>query len=352
MLMLMEGLIPLAAVLLGGCATTSPVNPPSVAAAWKERDGAPPVSSPRPPSATAGARTPEFTEDSASIATVNGRPIARSRIADLLMQSHGAGLLEQVVALYAAEDLAAAKGVTVTESDVDREFELALQRLVNPVAPTRSGSFDRAVAERLLESVLSERNISGEEFLIPVRRNAYLRKIAQTDLTLTDAQLRTEYDRRYGERVQVRHIQLTSAAEAARMQERLVLGEGFAELANRYSANTGSAADGGLLDPISASDDEIPENFRRTAFALRPGQISGVVRVGEWHHVLKLERRIPAENPDFQSVRDQLSVGVRERLADQRMRELYEKLLGQAAVDIHDPALRAAYQRRQSQRTP
>jgi len=332
-----------------GCETPPRAASPTVATAFHEREGEP------PPGATFHASTPApngSLAGSAAVATVNGRPVAASQLVDLLLRSHGPGILEQLVALYAAEDMAKKKGLSVTDKDVDQEFELSLRRLVNPLPTASPVPFDRTEAERLLESVLDQRNISREEFFLPLRRNAYLRKVASTDLTLTDAQLRAEYDRRFGERVLVRHIQLASSAEASRIQERLVAGESFAELATRYSANTASGKNGGLLDPISAVDDEVPENFRRAAFALEPGQISGVVRIGEWYHVLKLENQIAAEQPDFNSVKEELARAVRDRLVEARMRELYEQSLTQAKVDVQDPALREGYERRVRQRTP
>lgn len=311
--------------------------------AWEERDGnAASMKSPGASPASSASRSP--------IATVNGRPVAAAQLVDLLLRSHGPGLLEQLVALYAAEDLAAKKSLSITDADVDKELDLALRRLVNPLAAATPKSFDRADAEKVLETVLNERNISREEFFLPLRRNAYLRKVAQADMTITDAQLHEEYDRRFSERVRVRHIQLAGSAEASRLQERLAAGEMFAELAARYSANSASAKEGGLLDPISASDEAIPENLRRTAFALQPGQVSGVVRVGEWYHILKLEERIPAQQPDFSVVREELTRSLRDRLTESRMRELYEQTLIAAAVEVQDPVLRAAYERRVEQR--
>lgn len=337
-----------AALLAGpGCETPPSSATPSVTSAVRERDGIPPPGATlsNPPAEEKKAR-------SAAVATVNGRPVAASQVVDLLLRSHGPGILEQLVALYAAEDLAKKKGLTVGEKDVDQEFELALRRLAQPLSSLNSGSFDRAEAERILESVLSQRNISHEEFFLPLRRNAFLRKIALAELSVSEEQIRAEYARRYGERVQIRHIQLSSSAEASRMQERLASGEDFAELASRYSANAAGAKNGGLIDPISATDEELPDNFRRAAFALQPGQISGVIRVGEWYHVLKMEKRIPAESPDFAAVRGELTRAVSDRLVEARMRELYEQSLTQAAVDVHDPALREAYQRRVKQRAP
>ncbi len=189
------------------------------------------------------------------IATVNGKPILRDRVIGLLLRSHGAGVLEQLIGLETAAMAAAEKGLTITGADVDREYGRALRRLADPLASVTSTPFDRDAAEDLLETVLRTRNISREEFAIIMRRNAYLRKVIRAEHVVTEAQLREEFQRQYGQRIQVRHVQLASLSEVERVRERLAAGEDFGELAGRYSANAASARVGGLLEPFSAEND-------------------------------------------------------------------------------------------------
>jgi hypothetical protein len=337
------------ALFLVGCASRNAPPAGSVATAWQQRDStpAPPPTEYRPRAQTAA---PTIINDPAAqdapIAFVDGQPIARNRVVDLLLRSRGAGVLEQLMGLELAARSATEKGLSVTQSDVDFEFDLALRRLSDPLSPVTSDAFDRPAAEGLLDSVLSERNISREEFLVTLRRNAYLRKIVQSEQKITEDQVRAEFNRRFGERVQVRHIQLASAAEAGRVQDRLTAAEDFGDLASRYSANSASARRQGLLDPFSADDDEIPAAFRQTAFALKPGQVSSIVRVGEWYHLLKLERVLPREDRDFDEVRGKLERDLGERVSETRMRELYEKMLKEATIDVRDPSVREAFEQR------
>ena len=134
------------------------------------------------------------------------------------------------------------------------------------------------------------------------------------------------------------------------MQDRLAAGEDFADLASRYSVNTTSARKQGLLDPFSAADEEIPAALRQAAFALQPGQVSNVVRVGEWYHLLKLDRVLPAEPRDFDQVRGELEHDLRDRVNEAAMRELHEKLFQQATIDVRDPAVRPAFGRKRGRK--
>jgi parvulin-like peptidyl-prolyl isomerase len=287
------------------------------------------------------------TDQSATAATVNGRPIARREIVDLLLRSHGAGLLEQLILLEAAQALAEKNGIAISEADVDREYTLALRRISDPAQPVASEKLDRPAAEGLLESVLAERNISRDEFFITIRRNAYLRSIVLADRPMMDADLRAEYSRRFGERVQVRAIQFARLADAQIVREKLAAGEDFAELARRYSQ--GGARNAGLMTPFCTDDEEVPALLRQTAFSLELGQVSAVLRVGEWHYVIRLERRIPAEPRDFQEVIAELTAGARERISEPLLRERLERLEKEAVIEIHDPMLREAYERRKAQ---
>ena len=345
-----------AAALFGtGCASQDHAPVASVSDAWRQHDPTAPASTTayRPRAAEVGdAGAVPLASGEAPIALVAGRPIARSRVVDILLRSHGAGVLEQLIGLEVAMALATQRGLTVNEKDVDFEYALGLRRLSDPLSPATSGGADRAVAESLLDTVLAERNISREEFFITLRRNAYLRKLIEADLVFSEEQLRAEFARAYGDRVQVRHIQLAGAADAGRIKERLAAGEDFSDLASRYSANADSARNRGLLEPFASQDEEVPALFRQTALCLAPGQVSPVIRVGEWHHILKLEQRLPAETRDFTEVRGELERRLREREAELKMRELYETLLRDAEVDVRDPVLREAFERRRSPRSP
>ena len=260
--------------------------------------------------------------------------------------------MEQLIGLEAAAAALAERGLTVTQADVEREHDRALRELADPLSSMTPGPLDREAARRVLDQVLAQRNMSRQEFDIITRRNAYLRKIVESEQLIIDGQLRQEYERIYGERVQVRHIQLGTLADVERVKERLAAGEDFAELAGRYSANSATAPNQGVLDPFSASDERVPAILRETAFPLAPGEISSAVRVGQWYHLLKLEKRLPPQTCKFEDVRDDVERSVRDRLAGPAMYALFERLFREATIRIHDPALAKAFDRKHLDRGP
>ncbi len=333
-----------------GCAAGDRSSTASVSEAWRHRDDASEQQLPAPrqqPTTQPSANTPIAL--SVSLATINGRAIGRERVVGLLLRSYGGQVLEQMIGLETAKQATEARGLVVTQAHIDAEYDRALKRLSDPLASVTPGTFDRTTAERLLETVLTERNISREVYDLIMRRNAHLRQLALADWTCSESDLRHEFDRLHGRRVRVRHIQLATLDEVAQMRERIRGGEDLAALATSYSANAGSAARGGLLEPFSAVDEDVPAAFLQASFALQPGQLSDAVRVGEWYHLIELDGILPADSVKFEQVRDEVEAQLRDRKVDLAMPSLFEKLFEQATIEIHDPLLRDSFDRRRGQ---
>jgi foldase protein PrsA len=327
-----------------GCAARNAPPLPVVREAWFRQNAANPgaEASPVPSSLAPLSMNADFRADTEDdvLAIVEGRPISRRRVSELLWRSFGPGILEQLIGLEAAAHRAERKGLSVSEADVQREYDLALRKFANPWATNSTTPIDPVDTERLLDTVLAERRVSREEFMIGVRRNAYLRKLVETDLKLSEEQLDEEFRRAFGRRVEVRHIQLATLGEVSRVRDRLAAGEEFASLAERYSANTATAQNGGLLDPFTADDDSIPAVIRQTAFALEPGAVSSAIRVGEWYHLIRCGRILPAQEVALETVRPELERRLRDRLVPPAMEVLYQELIQGVRVQIQDPLLR------------
>jgi hypothetical protein len=294
------------------------------------------------------------------VATAGGRPIDRDLFLRLLIRGRGADVLRELVLLSEAERRVGERGLAVTAGDVEVEYAYTLERLTDSVVPagvTVEGATtgaggpprDRTVprenseGERMLSVLLAERNMSREEFLLSVRRNACLRKLASGEVPVSEGDIQDEYQRRYGERVQVRHIQGASMRDLQPALARVGMGEDFAEVAREWSAARTAAADGGLLAPFSLRDERIPAVLRGTADDLDEGEVSSAFRMGAWFHVIRMERRIPASTTPFDEARETVERAVRRRLEDEVMQRLHDDILREAEVEVHDPVLRDVY---------
>jgi foldase protein PrsA len=274
--------------------------------------------------------------------TVNGTPIERQRVIDLAFEARGLEAMQQIIVLELAKQEAQRRKLAVSQADVQRELRDALERIGREAGTEMSPPQQ----EEALEVMLEEKGVSRAEFMIGMERNAYLRRIAESDVNITEQTLREEFARTFGEKVQVRHIQL-DANDLRSVDETLdaLKREDFAAVARRLSRNADTARVGGELPPFTFDDAEMPAAMREAAFALSPGQVSTPIRTDNYFHILKLERRIPSEAARFEDVRPQVERRLRDRVVPARMNQLTVELFEQAEIRVIDGELRQKYER-------
>src|SRR5690606_35100039 len=110
-----------------------------------------------------------------------------------------------------------------------------------------------------------------------------------------------------------------------------------------------SGAGGGLLPPLSHADPSYPAVIRNMLVTLEPGQVSNPVAIENGYAILKLERKIAAENVKFDDVKEGLSLNVRRQEEQIQMRQLARTLLAQAEVVVLDPTLKESWDRQMEQ---
>ena len=110
----------------------------------------------------------------------------------------------------------------------------------------------------------------------------------------------------------------------------------FKNLARNYSSGLTAEA-GGDLGTFERG--ELPEDFEKTIFELKPGEISPVFRSVEGFHIFMMEEWVPRHAQKFYEVQDTVFdqlVADKERVAlDRYMKQLFLA----ASVEIHDEDL-------------
>jgi len=334
-------------VSLVGCARgPSPSPSPSVA----PTPSASP-SSAAGPAAPADRPLPQPLPDVA--ARVNGHTISTKTISALVEPGFQSGnvradrrpaayrqALDQLVSRELITQEAQVRRIAPDETAVARDYKQARDQFKSDGAWARflsSGGFDEAG----FRTELRTRNLVDAV----VKQEA-----ARVPAAVSDADAKAFYDQNpalfdAGERVRAGHILVrvpegagADVKKAARTRAEAALarvrkGEDFAAVAREVSEDPGSAPRGGDLG-VFAKGQMVPP-FEQAAFALTPGQVSGLVESQFGLHVIKVYERLPAGKVPFEPVKGQIKDHLAQTRKQQAVDELLRGLRAKAKIETY-----------------
>ncbi|WP_129125218.1 peptidylprolyl isomerase [Geomonas oryzae] len=112
-------------------------------------------------------------------------------------------------------------------------------------------------------------------------------------------------------------------------------GEDFAALAKKYSQDSAAAKDGGDLGSFKKSD-MLPE-IGDTVAAMKPGDVSSIVRSPAGLHIIKLEQKSREAGRPFEEVKDSIEEQLYKKKSDERFNQWVKDLRNAASIDIKQP---------------
>ncbi|WDI40116.1 peptidylprolyl isomerase [Bremerella sp. P1] len=257
-----------------------------------------------------------------TVAVVNREPISRDTLGDEALRRHGEDVLESLLNRHLISMACQQKGIQITEADIDNE--------ITNIAKKFGLSVDR-----WLGLLKEERNVTPGQY----RREIIwptlaLRKLAENQLAVTDAEIQVEYEKNYGPKVKVRMISLSERGLAEELRAKAAANpDSFADMAKDHSQDVNSAAARGLIPPIRKhiGNQEIED----TVFAMQPGEISPVLFVQGQYLIFKCEEHLPADQIPANSlpaIRQRLSDVVRESKMRDAAGDIYEQLQSSAQI--------------------
>jgi len=281
---------------------------------------------------------------------VNGAAVPMATLNDLLLQAGGLEMARHLVAGELVRQEAARHKIEITDADVQAEHDRTLRRMFGESTGDAKGGAGEAAArqrEQLLDQLLVQRKVSRVQWRLTMRRSAALRKLAGRDLTVTDQEIRDEFNDRFGRKVVVRHIQTASLADVEKILKRLAEKADFAELARKYSTN--AATRNAPLPPIGKNPDNpaLPPAMRQTALAMKKvGEVSEPIQTGTAFHLLKLEAILKPDKAKFEDVEDDLRDAVRSRKLLLGQQQILQRLIREANIEYVNPILKQQSARR------
>jgi parvulin-like peptidyl-prolyl isomerase len=253
------------------------------------------------------------------VALVNGQTILHGELAQECLRHHGKEVLETLMNRRMIDKHCRSRGITVTQQEIDEEIDRIARKFSLP-------------KDQYLTMLAKERDIKpaqyGKDIIWPTLA---LRKLAAAQLTVSPEELSEAYDAQFGPAVKARLIVLDSKAEAQKVlaQARANPGE-FGALARKYSKDVNSASANGMIQPIRRhlGDPKIEE----AAFALRPGQISPVIPVGEQFAILLCDELIAPVQADRQKYDAVLSEAIKDRKLRAAASDTFKQLQDSAKI--------------------
>ncbi len=230
----------------------------------------------------------------------------------------------------------ALESTVVSKADIEHEFHLKNEKATIDyvkVSP-KTVQADVKISPEELKDYYEKNKAS---YRIPEKRGL---KLAVFDpakmnesVVVSDTQLRMAYEQnkdryRTPERVKARHILLMTQgkppAEEAKLKakaedllKQIKAGANFAALAQKYSEDPGSKDKGGDLGWMIKGQ-TVPE-FEATLFALKPNQISGVVKTAYGFHIIQALEKQDANLKTLDEVKGELTTELKNQMGQQQV---------------------------------
>lgn len=259
---------------------------------------------------------------------------------------------------YAAADASSSSviiesgGVTITALDLEAELRRAPPDVRNGLL-FRKESLAQLASNLLVRRVLAKQAaLDGVEKMplnqaalelardrvlsdIQLDRMSQLNKPSDALLELRAKDVYLADSKRFeiSEEVEVSHILVLAETEGAvskanSILEELKSGKPFSDMAKTHSQDPGSATKGGELGFFGRG--KMVKEFEDAAFAMKIGELSGVIKTQFGYHILKVTGRKEPEKQPFSQVRDTLMNEANQKiLAENRVR-FVESVLGGA----------------------
>ncbi len=127
---------------------------------------------------------------------------------------------------------------------------------------------------------------------------------------------------------------------AEQVLARLRNGEDFGKLAQEFSEDFGSARNNGELPGWTTPGKLVPQ-FEAAAYALKPGEISGLVRTRFGYHIVLLLETKEARQQSFEEVKGQIMAMLRSELLGREREEWMKQYQGVKPIVLDDATLEA-----------
>ncbi len=255
-------------------------------------------------------------------ARVNGELITRKIVGDECIDRYGKDVLENIINRTIIQQACRKRGIEVTTNDVNREVQKIATRFNLDV----QSWYELLQMERGLSAVQYQRDV-----IWPM---VALKKLAGTQVKVTDAEIEKEYINRFGPKVRARMIMCDNLRRAQEVWDKAKRNiKEFDRLAREESIEPNSASLGGAIPPIPRYSNNI--KISEEAFKLKPGELSSIIEIGPPSRYIFLlcEGHTERVDHDKNDVRAQIQADLLEEKTQAAVANTFSSLKKLAKID-------------------
>lgn len=244
--------------------------------------------------------------DTTSVASVNGVSISKDTLYNALLSTGGSDTMDTLINNELIRQAAEKAKIVVTDADVEKELDAVRKNFAT---------------EEEFQSTLEMYGMTLDGLKKELTPQAQLRKLLEPQVKVTDADIQKYYDDnleslKTPEKVKAAQIVVATKAEADTILAELKNGADFSATAKEKSTDAATKDNGGELEYFAKAD--VEEVISNAVFALKTGELSGVVEASDGFHIYKLTDRQAAVTPTLDEKKEE----IRETLTTDQISQL------------------------------
>ncbi len=261
-------------------------------------------------------------------ARINGQPIGIAEVRERCLERHGKEVLEILITRRLLEQALAREKRTVTQADVDVEVARAAESMG---FRKPDGSPDIAA---WLDRVTKEEKVPMRHYLEDVVQPTVALKQLVGKVPVSQEDLDKAFEATFGPRAKCRVIVMDTqrrAQEVWQLARQNPTPEKIGDLAEQHSVDPTSRTLRGEVPPIQRHGGQ--PTLERQVFALKPGELSGIVQIADRFMVILCEGFTEPAKVTFAEVRNELYDDIHEKKQRIEMSRYFSHLREAATID-------------------
>jgi parvulin-like peptidyl-prolyl isomerase len=250
-------------------------------------------------------------------------------LAEECISRHGVEVSNGMISRRVLEQAVKKRNISITREDEDEEIGRAA------LAMGKVDAQGRPDIDGWLKAVEEEQGIESDIYVHDAVWPAVaLKKMVVGTVKVTEEDIKKGYEANYGPRVRCLAIVLNSQRLAQDVWEKARASnssKSFGDLAEQYSVEASSRALRGEVKPIQKHGGQ--PGLEQEAFNLQPGELSGIIQVGDKFVILRCEGYTEPVKVDFEEVKPMIYEDLLEKKLRVAMSQEYDKLMETAQID-------------------